>query len=105
MTGRTTANGYGHEHQQERAALAPLVAQGGWVCTRFGHPQFPDCPGEIPAHELHEGAQVWELGHDDEDKDVYTGPEHKACNRRAGGLKRIGKLEQAPVTAVTTLEW
>jgi hypothetical protein len=84
--GRTTTLGYGHTHQQERKRLEPIVAQGLTVCTRHGHPQFPDCPGLIqPTHE-------WELGHDDTDKGAYTGPEHKTCNRRAGGLKRIGKL-------------
>jgi hypothetical protein len=86
MTGRTTALGYGHAHQQERKRLEPIVAKGQTVCTRHGHPQFPDCPGIITA------ADVWELGHDDEDKTRYTGPEHRRCNRRAGGLKRIGKL-------------
>ena len=89
MPGRTTALGYGYQHQQMRLALEPVVALGETVCTRYGHPQFPDCRGIIkPTDE-------WELGHDDADKSRYTGPEHKGCNRRAGGLKRIGKLELA----------
>ena len=96
MAGRTTALGYGHKHQQERKRLAPLVARGGFVCTRYGHPQFPDCPGPI------EPWDEWELGHDDNDKRIYTGPEHKACNRRAGGLKRIGRLE---ANGETNLTW
>lgn len=86
MPGRTTALGYGHDHQQERARLAPLVALGGYVCTRYGHPQFPECVGLIAP------GQAWELGHDDTDKSRWTGPEHKHCNRKAGGLKRMGKL-------------
>lgn len=92
MTGRTTRLGYGHAHQQERARLVPIVAQGNTTCTRHGHPQFPNCPGLIPAHDPRDAASMWELGHDDEDKSRYTGPEHKNCNRRAGGLKRIGRL-------------
>ncbi|WP_052590824.1 hypothetical protein [Luteipulveratus mongoliensis] len=89
MTGRTTANGYGKAHQKLRARWAPTVATGNVMCTRHGHPQFPNCPGLIAP-----GAE-WELGHDDTTKDRYTGPEHKSCNRRAGGLKRIGTLRQA----------
>ena len=103
MAGRTTALGYGHAHQQERARLVPLVARGGYVCTRYGHPQFPDCAGEIPTHDPSIAAEVWELGHDDADKRRYTGPEHKACNRRAGGLKRIGKLQSS--TEPVIAEW
>lgn len=92
MPGRTTTLGYGHHHQQERARLAPLVALGAFTCTRYGHPQFPNCPGPIrPGDE-------WELGHDDHDKSRWTGPEHKACNRRAGGLKRFGQLQDSGPT-------
>lgn len=86
MAGRTTALGYGYQHQQERARLAPLVAQGAFTCTRYGHPQFPHCTGLIAPDD------EWELGHDDTDKSIYTGPEHARCNERAGGLKRMGKL-------------
>jgi hypothetical protein len=96
VTGRTTANGYGHTHQQLREQWAPIVATGTVVCTRYDHPQFPRCTGLI-----HPGDQ-WELGHNDQDKSIYTGPEHLTCNRRAGGLKRFGKLEP---TQETNLEW
>lgn len=92
MPGRTTALGYGFTHQQARARLAPVVATGTITCTRYGHPQFPDCPGRINPGD------PWELGHDDTDKSRWTGPEHKTCNRRAGGLKRTGQLiNNAPV--------
>ena len=84
--GRTTELGYGYHHQQARLKWAPVVALGQTTCTRHGQPQFPDCPGLI------QPGDVWELGHDDADKTIYTGPEHRTCNRRAGGLKRIGKL-------------
>jgi hypothetical protein len=95
MAGRTTAQGYGFPHQRERRRIAALVAQGGYVCPRYGHPQFPNCPGAIlPGDE-------WELGHDDRDKRKYTGPEHARCNERAGGLKRQGLLTEAE----TSIQW
>ena len=97
MPGNTSALGYGRPHKRLRRQLAPLVAQGGYVCTRYGHPQFPQCPGEIlPGDE-------WELGHDDRDptKTQYTGPEHARCNERAGGLKRQRLLEDGE----TRLQW
>lgn len=84
--GATTEGGWGAPHQAERRRLAPLVALGRTVCTRYGHPQFPDCAGLIaPGDE-------WELGHHDQDKGKWTGPEHARCNERAGGLKRAGQL-------------
>ena len=87
MVAESRVQGYGWPHQRLRMKLAPLVAQGGYVCTRYGHPQFPNCPGEIlPGEE-------WELGHDDRDKRVWSGPEHARCNERAGGLKRQRLLE------------
>ena len=92
MPGRTTTLGYGHQHQQLRAQWAPIVALGRTVCTPYRHPQFPDCPGLITP------ADPWELGHDDTDKTKYTGPEHRTCNRRADGLKRIGKLQNSSPT-------
>ena len=93
--GKTTAQGYGYSHQQQRKRIAPLVAQGGYTCTRYGHPQFPTCPGEIDPED------EWELGHDDRDKRIVTGPEHARCNERAGGLKRQGLLEDGE----TRLAW
>ena len=67
MPGATSARGYGSMHQKIRARVAPLIASGTAVCARCGEPIRPDEP--------------WDLGHDDENRSRYTGPEHRRCNR------------------------
>lgn len=71
--GRTNRNGYGRDHQKLRAELAPIVALGQTECWRCGEKIKPREP--------------WDLGHDDHDKSIYRGPEHRGENRRAGWLK------------------
>jgi hypothetical protein len=79
--GNTTQRGYGYTHQQQRRQWARTMArQGGAECARCGGWIDPDQP--------------WDLGHHDWDRTVYVGPEHRLCNRRAGGLSARGKLEQ-----------
>ena len=73
MTGATSARGYGWRHQSIRAGWAPLVAAGQVCCFRCG--------------ELIHPAEPWDLGHDDNDRRIYTGPEHRACNRAAAARK------------------
>lgn len=63
----TTSRGYGSTHQAVRRAWAPQVAAGTVDCARCGE-RIP--PGAY-----------WDLGHDDHDRTIYTGPEHRACNR------------------------
>ena len=48
-------------------AWARRVAAGAARCARCGHLILPREP--------------WDLGHADYDQSVYTGPEHRACNR------------------------
>ena len=65
---------YPGEHRAIRRALAPQVAAGAVSCWRCGRRILP--------------GQPWDLGHDDEDRGRYRGPEHAGCNRKAGG--RLG---------------
>jgi hypothetical protein len=92
----TTARGYGHRHQQLRKRWAPIVAAGGVLCARCGQPILP--------------GELWDLGHDDVDRRVYTGPEHRArCNRSAGGQegnrRRWRRPRQHPPQQRTSRRW
>lgn len=69
MRRRTTPPArYGYAHQQRRKAAAKhLAANGGAICWRCGKIVLP--------------TDLWDLGHDDVDRDVYRGVEHRKCNR------------------------
>lgn len=68
MAGRTTAAGYGWQHQKRRAQVkAAMERDGGAQCWR--------CDKWISPYE------DWDLGHDDADRTIIRGPEHRACNR------------------------
>ena len=82
--GDTTARGYGWQHQQLRAKVKRLVDQGDqtcWRCERWLNPEEP-----------------WDLGHDDDDRSVYKGPECRPCNRATNG-----RADRTPVD--TTRDW
>lgn len=64
---KTSDRGYGWQHEKLRARWAPIVAAGTTNCARCHQPIHPGTP--------------WDLGHDDHDRDHYTGPEHRRCNR------------------------
>lgn len=63
--------GYDTAHRNQRATWAPRVATGTVPCWRCGHLIKPDEP--------------WDLGHDDHDRTITRGPEHRRCNRSAAG--------------------
>lgn len=69
--GNTTARGYGSHHQRTRAQWAPHVAAGLVDCWRCGKRIPPGAP--------------WDLGHDDHNRAIYRGPEHRGCNRATAG--------------------
>ncbi len=75
MAGLTTQRGYGTRHQHLRKRLALEVERGAVACARCGRLIVPGTP--------------WDLGHDDHDRSVYTGPEHRSCNRAAGAHRRV----------------
>jgi hypothetical protein len=81
--GKTNERGYGAEHRALRARLAPQVALGLTACWRCGKPIL--------------AWQQWDLGHDDTDRTIYRGPEHRGtCNRRAGAIKGNRARAQRP---------
>lgn len=72
--GSRQTRGYDVAHDRERAWWAPKVATGKVACWRCGKPI--------------DGAEPWDLGHDDHDRSIYRGPEHVACNRATAGRRR-----------------
>lgn len=72
--GTAHQRGYTSQHQRLRASFTPLVEAGRIDCWRCGQPIEP--------------GQAWDLGHDDEDRTKYQGPEHaNQCNRSAAGRR------------------
>jgi formate-dependent nitrite reductase cytochrome c552 subunit len=71
--GNTTARGYGNTHQQLRKRVAKQIAAGTAVCWRCGQPVLP--------------WMLWDLGHDDYDRSIWRGPEHRHCNRSAAATR------------------
>lgn len=89
MPKSTTLRGYGAKHQKERDSWRPHVVAGLVTCWRCGQP--------IPPRS------VWDLGHDDNDRSRYRGPEHRRCNRAAGARKGNARRKQR--NTVTQLRW
>jgi hypothetical protein len=87
----TTEAGYGNAHQKLRKRIATLVARGGAVCWRCRRPILPGTP--------------WDLGHDDYDRRVYRGPEHRYCNRSAGARKKQFMINNKTMINKTADRW
>jgi hypothetical protein len=66
---KTAFNGYGFRHKALRRRWKPKVEAGLVDCARCGEQIEPGTP--------------WDLGHRDDDRRFYSGPEHRACNRAA----------------------
>lgn len=73
--------GYDSRHQQLRRWWARKVATGTVRCARGAR-----CKQAVNGEGgLINPADKWDLGHDDRDRSIYTGPEHAACNRAVVG--------------------
>lgn len=71
----TTQRGYGSSHQRLRAHWQHRINTGEVItCWR------PDCGRRITGTD-------WHLGHDDNDRSKYRGPECITCNLSAAGKK------------------
>ena len=62
---------YGYQHQKLRKQVEPSVRAGKATCWR--------CQERI------DPGTDWDLGHDDDDRTKYRGPEHVHCNRATLG--------------------
>ena len=71
--GSTNERGYGYDHVKLRNQVAPHVNAGMVDCWRCGQ-------------RIRKG-EPWDLGHDDDDRTKYRGPEHQACNRATAGRR------------------
>lgn len=74
-------------HPQRRAAYVKQLQQDGYLtCWRCAEAGIADGSQLIlTAEDMH-------VGHDDHDRTVTRGPEHRLCNLRAAADKTNGKL-------------
>jgi hypothetical protein len=91
--GSTDDRGYGARHKALRKQYLALVRSGKAKCWRCNQPIDPD--------------GKWDLGHVDDDRSQYAGPEHIGKECAAGGnraTKGRGKTKQGP-TSDTSRQW
>lgn len=84
MKAGTTERGYGAQHQRLRKQWQSRIDAGEivtcWRCEENGTPH-PILPGD-----------AWDLGHDDNDRGRYRGPECVGGNRATSGRQREVEL-------------
>ena len=83
--GKTNDRGCGRQHQLLREAYKQRMARGEqFTCWR--------CGGWV------DPAQPWDLGHDDHDRSVYRGPEHRGreCTAVGGGNRATAGRKRGP---------
>jgi hypothetical protein len=73
--GRPRMAGYGQRFRRLRDQWGIRIRAGGVNCARCGEPIAPDAK--------------WDLGHDDFDRSVIAGPEHRRCNRSTAGRFKV----------------
>lgn len=94
------SRGYGKAHRKMREFYRPLVEAGDASCSRclvqIVPPGgiCPKCGKHVAKGRPQKGFCGWDTGHDDVDRDIYTGPEHSCCNRKAGA-KKAARLTNA----------
>ena len=76
--------GYGSAHRKRREREAERIKAGGVQCWR--------CTKPIPADAASED---WDLGHDDNDRTKYMGPEHRGCNRATSTHKAMAVVDDS----------
>jgi hypothetical protein len=99
--GKTVQRGYGQMHRNPRLGWARSVARGDVDCARCGEQILPGEP--------------WDLGHDDQNRSRWTGPEHARCNRATSAHRKERELvvppgcfpryEDGRVVGYTSREW
>lgn len=90
--GNTTQRGYGAPHQRIRKHYEALVRSGKAICWRCDLPIAPDAK--------------WDLGHDDNDRTQYRGPEHVGRECPAGGNRATaGRRQPARPNVDTSRAW
>lgn len=72
--GTHTQRGYDSVHERERARWKQILDIKAWPCARCTRPIEP--------------GQAWDLGHDDNDRARWTGPECIPCNRATRGRRQ-----------------
>jgi hypothetical protein len=80
----STDRGYGTEHRNRRKREAQRIKAGNVNCWRCGQPIPADAPSD-----------AWDLGHDDNDRTKYMGPEHRACNRATSTHKAMAVVDDS----------